>query len=118
MWEQDFRLSFARPRFEPDNFRLNEKLLIPFSEVARQQECSLAQLSLAWLLARGDHVIPIPGTKHIEYMRENIKAAVVELDEATVEVLDVMINENTVSGDRYDTLRMRTSDAEQDCITQ
>jgi len=114
MWEQDFRLSFARPRFEPDNFRLNEKLLIPFAEIAHQQECSLAQLALAWLLARGDHIIPIPGTKHIEYMRENIKAGVIELDEATVQALDAIINEHTVSGDRYDALRMRTSDAELD----
>ena len=114
LWEQDFRLSFARPRFEVNNFRENQKLLIPFAEVARQQQCSMAQLALAWLLARGEHVIAIPGTKHSEYMRENIQAADIELDVATVQVLDAMINEHVVSGDRYDELRMRTSDAELD----
>lgn len=114
LWEQDFRLSFARPRFEVDNFRKNQKLLIPFAEAARQQDCSMAQLALAWLLARADHIVPIPGTKHIEYMRENRLATEIGLDAATVQALDAMINEQCVSGDRYDELRMRTSDAELD----
>jgi aryl-alcohol dehydrogenase-like predicted oxidoreductase len=73
--EDDIRASIARPRFEPENFAHNEKLLIPFAAIAERQGCSMAQLALAWLLAQGDDIIPIPGTKHMEWMIENAAAA-------------------------------------------
>ncbi len=114
MWAEDFRRDFAHPRFDPDNFRQNEKLLPPLAEIAKRESCSPAQLSLAWLLARGNHIIPIPGTKHTEYMQENIQAMSLSLDPETVLELDELINEECVAGDRYDVQRMRAADSEQD----
>lgn len=114
MAEDDFRNTFARPRFEPDNFAANSKLLIPFKEMAQQQNCSMAQLALAWLLAQGEFIVPIPGTKHIDYMRENLEAGEIELDHDTVVTLGALINEQSVSGERYIAELMASSDAERD----
>jgi aryl-alcohol dehydrogenase-like predicted oxidoreductase len=114
MAEDDFRNTFARPRFEPDNFAVNSKLLIPFKEMAQQQNCSMAQLALAWLLAQGEFIVPIPGTKHIDYMRENLEACEIELDHDTVVTLGALFDEQSVSGERYIAELMRTSDAERD----
>lgn len=114
MWEHDFRLSFARPRFVPENFLQNAKLLIPLAEIAERESCSMAQLSLAWLIARAEHVIPIPGTKHIEYMLENIQATQISLDAKTVNELSELINDDKVAGARYDDLRMQNADSERD----
>ena len=114
MAEDDFRNTFARPRFEPDNFSANSKLLIPYEEIAQQQNCSMAQLALAWLLAQGEFIVPIPGTKHIDYMSENLEAGEIELDHDTVVALGALINEQSVSGERYIAELMRTSDAERD----
>jgi len=74
----------------------------------------MAQLALAWLLARGDNIIPIPGTRHHDWMVENAGAAEVSLSPATVAELDALINENTVSGSRYTDALMASTDSEQD----
>jgi aryl-alcohol dehydrogenase-like predicted oxidoreductase len=112
--EDDIRATIARPRFEPENFEKNLKLLIPFGEIAARQGCSMAQLALAWLLAQGDNIIPIPGTKHMEWMIENAGAAEVALDAATVAELDALINEDTVAGHRYTDALMASTDSEKD----
>jgi aryl-alcohol dehydrogenase-like predicted oxidoreductase len=114
--EDDIRASIARPRFEPENFAHNEKLLIPFAAIAERQGCSMAQLALAWLLAQGDDIIPIPGTKHMEWMIENAAAAEIALDAATVDELDRVINEDTVAGHRYTDALMASTDSEKDWI--
>ncbi len=114
MTEDDFRFTFARPRFEPDNFAANSKLLISFARVAQQQNCSMAQLALAWLLAQGEFIVPIPGTKHSDFMSENLAAGEIELDDDIVTMLGALINERSVLGDRYIAQLMRTSDAERD----
>ena len=74
----------------------------------------MAQLALAWLLARGDNLIPIPGTKHHEWMVENAGAADIELSAETVAELDALINEDTVSGTRYTDALMASTDSEKD----
>ena len=115
MIDDDIRTTIARPRFEPDNFARNVELLEPFSKIARQQNCSMAQLALAWLLARSEKtLIPIPGTKHIDYMRENAGAAEIKLDDAIVNTLDNLINEDTVAGRRYTDEAMAAADSEKD----
>ena len=114
VWEDDIRASIARPRFEPENFAENQKLLIPFAEIAARQGCSMAQLALAWLLAQGDNILPIPGTKHLDWMIENAGAAEVSLDAATVKELDQLINEDTVAGHRYTDALMASTDSEKD----
>jgi len=111
--EGDLRTTIARPRFEPDAFRKNSELLIPFNTMAQQHECSMAQLALAWLLHR-ENSIPIPGTKHIDYMKENAGASSVVLSAETVKKLDALINEETVVGNRYTDERMADADAERD----
>ncbi len=112
--EDDIRATIARPRFEPENFARNQALLVPFGEIAARNNCTLAQLALAWLLARGDHIVPIPGTKHMDWMIENAGAADVVLDAATVTELDALINEDTVAGHRYTDELMKSTDSEKD----
>ncbi len=112
--EKDIRSGIARPRFEPENFARNFKLLAPYGEIAREQECTLAQLALAWVLARGENMVPIPGTKDIGHMRENAAAADVELDDSVVRKLDLLINESTVAGRRYTDELMASTDSERD----
>jgi aryl-alcohol dehydrogenase-like predicted oxidoreductase len=112
--EDDIRATIARPRFEPDNFARNEKLLIPFGEIASRQGCSMAQLALAWLLAQGSNIIPIPGTSHMDWMIENAGAGDIRLDAATVDELDRLINEDTVAGFRYTDALMASTDSEKD----
>ncbi len=114
--EDDIRASNARPRFEPENFAKNEELLIPYAAIAELQGCSMAQLALAWLLAQGDNIIPIPGTKHMEWMIENAAAGEITLDAATVTELDSLINEDTVAGHRYTDALMASTDSERDWI--
>ena len=110
----DIRASIARPRFEPENFARNEKLLVPYAAIAERLGCSMAQLALAWLLAQGDNVIPIPGTRHMDWMIENAGAAEILLDAATVAELDSLINEDTVTGYRYTDALMASTDSEKD----
>lgn len=112
--DDDIRATIARPRFEPENFTQNSKLLVPFGEIAERCGCSMAQLALAWLLAQPGGLIPIPGTKHDEWMRENAGAADVRLDAATIAELDALINEDTVAGYRYTNDLMESTDSEKD----
>ncbi len=113
--ETDLRVTIARPRFEPEAFAINSKLLKPFAAVAQQQGCSMGQLALAWLLAKEDStLIPIPGTKHMAYMVENAKAGDLKLSTEVVSNLDSLINEDNVMGERYSAGVMAASDAEND----
>ena len=112
--DDDIRATIARPRFEPENFAKNEKLLVPFGEIAAQLGCSMSQLALAWLLAQGDNIIPIPGTKHMDWMIENAGADDIELSPTLVDELDLLINENTVAGNRYTDALMASTDSEKD----
>lgn len=117
--KDDVRCTNARPRFEPKAFAANSKLLAPFAAIAKQQGCTLAQLALAWVLAQKNPkgeptLIPIPGTKHLDYMLENAGAAELQLNTATVQTLNELINESTVQGQRYTAALMASMDAEQD----
>ncbi len=113
--EDDIRANFARPRFEGDNFTSNLKLLDPYREIAEQQKCTMAQLALAWVLARGSkNVIPIPGTREVSHMKENAAAGDIKLSDETVQILDQLINEKTVAGRRYTDVVMASTDSERD----
>lgn len=112
--EDDIRLSIARPRFEAENFARNKELLVPYAAIAQRVGCSMAQLALAWLLAQGNNIVPIPGTRQMQRMIENAGAAGVALDETTVDELDRLINEDTVSGHRYTDALMASTDSEKD----
>ncbi len=91
----------GHPRFQPDNFAKNLKLLDGFSKLARENDCTMGQLALAWLLARGDHIIPIPGTTRLDHLAENAGAAEVTLKPGMEARLNALINTRTVAGPRY-----------------
>jgi len=109
--EKDIRR--AMPRFGPANYAANLKLLDGYAAVARAVGCSMAQLALAWLLARGEHVIPIPGTTDVAHLRENMGALDVTLDSATITQLDALINQRTVTGARYNAATQTEIDTEE-----
>jgi aryl-alcohol dehydrogenase-like predicted oxidoreductase len=78
----------AHPRFQEGNFEKNLTLLKPIEKVARARGCTMAQVAIAWLISRGDDVVPIPGTKRRTYLEQNVAAADIELSEADIEALD------------------------------
>ena len=102
--ETQFEASDIRrhmPRFNADNYPKNLALLKDYEKIAEEAGCSMAQLALAWTLAKGDHIIPIPGTRHSNFAEENWGAINVDLSEDQVSRLDALINQNTVAGPRY-----------------
>ncbi len=103
----------SMPRFEPEIYAENIKLLPAYSAIAQEAGCTMAQLALAWLLTRGDHVIPIPGTQNPEHLKENFQAAEVSLTPDITARLDALINEKTVKGGRYNTTVQKQIDTEE-----
>jgi len=91
----------AMPRFDAPNHGANLRLLERYRALASRANCSPAQLALAWLPGRGEHVIPIPGTTRIEHLEENLAAADVELTAELSGQLDALINQRTIAGARY-----------------
>lgn len=89
------------PRFRGENLKANLQLLHGFAALAEAQQCSMAQLALAWVLAQGEHIVVIPGTANIAHMRDNLQAADISLDAETLKTLNSLINEHTVIGQRY-----------------
>ncbi|MEH6525571.1 MAG: aldo/keto reductase [Sneathiella sp.] len=106
-------LRHGMPRFETDNYQKNLDLLEEYANLAEESNCSMAQLALAWLLAKHDYIIPIPGTKNIEHMRENAKSDGISLSEDVVKCLDQLINQQTVHGSRYDAAAQSKIDTEE-----
>lgn len=89
------------PRFQSPNFEANLKLLNGFAIIARENDCTMAQLALAWVLARDEAIVPITGTAKLDHLAENASAADVSLSAETMKRLDALINAETVSGPRY-----------------
>ncbi|MBI2309108.1 MAG: aldo/keto reductase [Rhodocyclales bacterium] len=107
----DIRL--AMPRFAPDNYARNLKLLDGYRTIAADVGCSMAQLALAWILARQPDMLLIPGTRSIAHLEDNLGAARVALTADTVARLDALINEKTVAGPRYNAATQQEIDTEQ-----
>jgi aryl-alcohol dehydrogenase-like predicted oxidoreductase len=89
------------PRFQGENFAANLRLLHRLEGLAAGKGCKASQLALAWVLAQGEDVVPIPGTKHRQYLEENIKALEVELTADDLKELDEAFPRGGVSGLRY-----------------
>jgi aryl-alcohol dehydrogenase-like predicted oxidoreductase len=89
------------PRFTPENFAANLKLLPAYHALAQEAGCSPSQLALAWLLHQGEHIIPIPGTTSVDHLLDDLAAVDVKLDAHLLARLDALINQNTVAGNRY-----------------
>ena len=87
------------PRFQGENFQKNLDLVAKVEQLAKEKGCTPAQLALAWLLSRGDDVIPIPGSTRIERVEENAGAAGIVLSPDDVRALDAIAPD--VAGQRY-----------------
>jgi aryl-alcohol dehydrogenase-like predicted oxidoreductase len=96
------------PRFEAENFQRNLALLTEVEEFARKKGCTPAQLALAWLLARDDHIVPIPGAKRRPHLEENAAATQVHLSREELREIDEALPPGSASGTRYSEAAMKS----------
>ncbi len=106
----DIRLGM--PRFQPENFRKNLELLGPYRRIAEEAGCTMAQLALAWILAKAPFIVPITGTRNPRHLEESVGAAAVSLPPEIVARLDRLINQHTVAGPRYSEATQKDIDTE------
>lgn len=97
--DNDFRKSL--PRYQQENIDNNAKLISGFAAIAQDKNCTPAQLALAWVLAQGEDIIPIPGTKKRKYLEENAASVDVDLLAADLKAIDELITRFPVHGERY-----------------
>lgn len=95
----DYRRS--APRFQGDNFQKNLQLVNQIVEMAKQKGCTASQLALAWVMAQGDFLFPIPGTKRIKYLEENLGALNVHFTKEELDALDTIFPKDAANGLRY-----------------
>jgi aryl-alcohol dehydrogenase-like predicted oxidoreductase len=89
------------PRFQGENFQKNLDLVKRVEEIAREKKCNSSQLALAWVLAQGDDIVPIPGTKHRKYLEENVAAVDLKLSADDLRRLEEVFPRGAVAGQRY-----------------
>lgn len=104
--DDDFRK--FHPRFQGKNFEKNIELVQEVEEIAKDKGCTTAQLALAWVLAQGEDIVPIPGTRHVRYLDENIGALDVKLSVEELRRLDEVLPPGAASGQRYHESGMET----------
>jgi aryl-alcohol dehydrogenase-like predicted oxidoreductase len=104
--EGDYRRN--SPRFQGENFQKNLDLVDRVAEIAKRKHCTPAQLALAWLLAQGDDIVPIPGTKQRRYLEENIRSLDLELTPADLEEIEEVAPKGATAGARYHEAGMKT----------
>ena len=97
--EGDFRR--GNPRFQGENLKRNLELVDRVKEIASEHECTPGQLALAWVLHRGQDIVPIPGTKRRHYLEENVAATEIELSEEDLRRIDEAAPVGATAGDRY-----------------
>jgi len=96
------------PRFQGENFQKNLDLVARINDLAKQKDCTSGQLALAWVLAQGDDVVPIPGTKRVAYLEENLGALEISLSPNELAQLDDLAPKGVAVGSRYPTAMMAT----------
>jgi aryl-alcohol dehydrogenase-like predicted oxidoreductase len=104
--DDDYRRN--SPRFQGENFQKNLDLVRHIESVARQKNCTPSQLALAWLLARGEDIVPIPGTKRVRYLEENVGAVDVHLTPDDLARIDAIAPRGVAAGLRYPEAGMRS----------
>lgn len=97
--ENDYRR--VSPRFQGENFQINLELVREIERMASGKGCTPSQLALAWVLAKGDDLIPIPGTKRVNYLKENIGALEVQLTAGEMAEIQSILEKFAVAGTRY-----------------
>jgi aryl-alcohol dehydrogenase-like predicted oxidoreductase len=103
--QDDYRRT--APRFQGENFQRNLDLVNQVTEIAREKRCTSAQLALAWVLAQGENVVPIPGTKRRKYLRENVETLDVMLNADDLERIDEVAPKDVAAGSRYPEAMMK-----------
>jgi aryl-alcohol dehydrogenase-like predicted oxidoreductase len=94
------------PRFQGENFGKNLQLVQRIEQLAHKRGCTASQLALAWVLAKGQHIVPIPGTKRRKYLEENAGADALQLKAAEVSEIDQLFPPDAATGNRYPELMM------------
>jgi aryl-alcohol dehydrogenase-like predicted oxidoreductase len=97
----------AHPRFQEGNFEKNLNLLEPIKAVAHAKGCTMAQVAIAWVLAQGDDIVPIPGTKRRKYLEENAQAVDITLSKDEIEKLEQSFPRQAASGLRYPEFQLK-----------
>lgn len=97
--ESDYRQN--HPRFSGDNLKQNQAIVREIEAMAAEKKCTPAQLALAWVMNRGNDIVPIPGTKRIKYLEENVKAAEINFTEEEMKLLNEALPQGIAAGTRY-----------------
>jgi aryl-alcohol dehydrogenase-like predicted oxidoreductase len=98
----------AHPRFQEGNFERNLALLEPIEAIAEAKGCTMSQVALAWVLSRGDDIVPIPGTKRRKYLEENVGAVDIMLTETEIAQLEGAFRPGAAAGTRYPEAQLKT----------
>jgi aryl-alcohol dehydrogenase-like predicted oxidoreductase len=98
------------PRYQGENFDANMRAAGAVRDLASRKGVTAGQIALAWVLHKGDDIVPIPGTKHRRYLEENVAAAEIALSTDEMRELDDALSPENVSGPRYSAARMSTVD--------
>jgi aryl-alcohol dehydrogenase-like predicted oxidoreductase len=106
--QDDFRRTL--PRFDDEHWQNNKNLVTEFAALAAEKNCKPSQLAIAWVLAQGDDIIPIPGTKQRKYLVENAAAVDIELDKTDLEKIESVIHKYPDTGQRYSEGSMKLVD--------
>lgn len=104
--EDDYRRH--SPRFQGENFQKNLDVVRKIEEIAKEKDCKPAQLALAWLLAQGEEIVPIPGTKRVKYVEENVQALEVELTDDDLARINEVAPKGVAAGNRYPAASMES----------
>jgi aryl-alcohol dehydrogenase-like predicted oxidoreductase len=108
--EGDIRRNMAR--FVEPNLSHNLRVVAAFDALAKELDVTPAQLSLAWVLGRGDHIVPIPGTRSVAHLKENLAAATITLSQDTVDRIDAIFADGAIRGPRYSAAMQAQIDTE------
>ncbi|WP_310417511.1 aldo/keto reductase [Chamaesiphon sp. OTE_8_metabat_110] len=95
------------PRFQGENFGRNLDLVAQVQQMAHDKNCTPAQLAIAWLLQQGEDIVPIPGTKRVSYLLDNLGALEIELTDRELDRIDAILPQGAASGDRYPAAMMQ-----------
>lgn len=104
--ENDYRRN--SPRFQGENFNKNLELVSKIEALAKEKGCTPSQLALAWVMAQGDFIFPIPGTKHIKYLEENVGATEIHLSEKDLQEINEIAPKGVAAGLRYPEAMMKS----------
>jgi aryl-alcohol dehydrogenase-like predicted oxidoreductase len=96
---EDFR--HILPRFQGENFLANQQLIVEMKKIIEKKNCSMAQLALSWILAQSKNIVPIPGTKRVNYLEDNVGALNIKFSQGDLRALEKIFPVNSAKGKKY-----------------